>query len=124
MNFLKRIWNVWFIQWSLTAKAISIGVLAVLLIIVIVGVRSCGKSKPKLNEAEIQQGEAAKKAANDKELREILVQSDAREKEIEANVIDANSAKVNAIQESREKWANANRDELQAEFDRRAAESK
>jgi hypothetical protein len=109
------------VHWRLLAYGVAA---LVLLIAVVVIYQSCGKSKPKLNEAEIQQGEAAKKAANDKELREILVQSDAREKEIEANVIDANSAKVNAIQESRDKWANASRDELQAEFDRRAAESK
>lgn len=76
------------------------------------------KKTPKLDEAEIQKGEAAVKAANDEELRKILVNSDV--KEILANDANSKAGAVNAISNSKQTWDNANRDELQAEFNRRA----
>lgn len=82
--------------------------------------RGCSSRGAKLNEAEIQRGQQAVKDANDKELREILAASDAREAVIDSTVANAERDKVNAIHESRKKWEAANREELQAEFDRRA----
>jgi hypothetical protein len=75
---------------------------------------------PKMDEKEIQKGENAKKEQNDAELRKILVNSDVRAAEIDANTQDASAQTVNAANASHQKWDNANRDELQAEFDRRA----
>lgn len=118
MNWIKNLWDIWYVQWALPAKLVSLGILAVLIIAVVLGVRSCGKA-PKLNEAEIQKGEQAVKERNDKELREILVNSDVREAQIEANVSNAKAETINAIAEAKEKYANMNTDELAAELERR-----
>lgn len=113
--FLLNIWG-----WILAHKRlVLIGIGIVVLLLLVIGVyRGCSKP-PKLDEAEIQKGEQAVKERNDAELRRILVESEVREKEIDANVANANAEKINAIYESRQKWANANTADLQAEFDRR-----
>jgi ABC-type multidrug transport system fused ATPase/permease subunit len=74
----------------------------------------------KLDEKQIEKGEKAKKDQNDAELKQILVESDVRSAAIDANTQDASARTVNAANESHKKWDNANRDEIQAEFDRRA----
>ena len=105
-------------HWRMVAILATICLIALLSILF---TRSCGP-KPKLNEAEIQQGERAVQERNDAALKEILVQSEVREKEIEANVANAEKEKINAIHESRKKWANANIDDLRQEFERRKNE--
>ncbi|HLA96623.1 MAG TPA: hypothetical protein VK612_12945 [Pyrinomonadaceae bacterium] len=89
------------------------------LIVIIVVFKSCGKTVPKLDEAEVQRGEKAVKQENDEELRNILVESDVREKVAVNAAVNSKAETVNAIHESRQTWNAANRDELQAEFDRR-----
>lgn len=96
------------------------GLIAIVVLFVVFQIKACFTMPAKLDEPEIQQGEQAKKDGNDKVLRDILTNSDVREKMIDANVANAEAEKVNAIYESRKKWEAANRDELQAEFDRRA----
>jgi hypothetical protein len=109
--------------WIVAHKRLVFTVLGIvaLLILVFMAYRGC-KSTPQLNEAEIQRGQEAVKQRNDEELRKILVESEAREAVIDANIANAEREKVNAIHEARQKWANANISELQAEFDRRAKE--
>ena len=80
--------------------------------------RSCNKP-PKLNEAEIQKGEQAVKERNDKELRDILTNSDIREAQIDANVAYAENKTVQVQHESKEKYRNMNTDDLAAELEKR-----
>lgn len=77
---------------------------------------------PKLNIPEIQR--AQKAIANDdrEEMTRVLVESDVREKAIDANVAYANNQTVDAIAESRKTWQNASNAEMQAELERRAHE--
>lgn len=93
--------------------------LAVVVLVLAVSVRSCLKKPAKLNEVEIQRGEQAVKEQNDKELKEILINSDAREKIADATAANGTADKEAIVEESRRTWGNANRSELQAEFDRR-----
>lgn len=96
-----------------------IGGLVAVLIVSIVIIRRCGSRPSKLNEVEIQRGEQAVKEQNDKELREILINSEAREKIADETAANGTANKEAIVEESKKVWANANRDELQAEFDRR-----
>jgi hypothetical protein len=81
--------------------------------------RSCLTPQPRLDEEQIQRGEQAIRERNDRELRNILVNSDVRAKEINENVAGASLEVYNAARESRLRWANANIDELREEFERR-----
>lgn len=92
---------------------------ALLLTGVVLGVRSCMKPVPKLDDAEIQKGEQAVKERNDKELREILTNSDIREAQIDANVAYAENKTVQVQHESKEKYRNMNTDDLAAELEKR-----
>lgn len=80
---------------------------------------ACGNAPAKLNEAEIQKAEQAIKDRNDKELREILAASDAREAVIDSNVANAERDKVNALHEARKKYEGMTPEELAAELERR-----
>lgn len=113
--FIKNIFGWITLHWRIVAGAI-----AVLLIVIVFGLvyRSCNKP-PKLNEAEIQKGEQAVKERNDKVLRDILTNSDVKEKEIDANLAYAENKTVEAIHEASTRYANMNASELQAEFDKR-----
>jgi hypothetical protein len=53
-------------------------------------------------------------------MREVLVKSDAREKVADDTAINAKAATVNAIQESKERWKDAEAEEMAAELERRA----
>lgn len=80
---------------------------------------ACNRPGAKLNEAEIQKAEQAIKERNDKELREILAASDAREAVIDSNVANAERDKVNALHEARKKYEGMTPEELAAELERR-----
>lgn len=105
-------------KFTLVPKIISAAVLLVILLLPFLWLRGCSKP-PKLNEQEIQRGEQAVKDRNDKELKEILINSEVREKQIEANVADAKAVTAAAVQEAREKYANMNTSELAAELEKR-----
>jgi hypothetical protein len=97
-----------------------VGYIALALIVaiaVIVLFRSCGHKPPKLDEQAIQAGEEAVKQKNDEELRKILTNSDVST--IDANVAEGRNATVNAIAESKERYANMNTSELAAELEKR-----
>ena len=115
---MKWFWNIWWNQWTWPIKLVSAVVLLALLLLPLLLMRGCSKP-PKLNEQEIQKGEQAVKANNDAALKEVLVESDVRVATVDANVAYAENVAINARAESREKWDNANRDELQAEFNNR-----
>jgi hypothetical protein len=117
MSFLKTIWNTWWLQWTWPLKIGSIILVIVIFGLVFGWLKSCSTKTPKLDETEIQKGEQAVKEQNDEELRKILTNSDV--KNILADDTNSKVEAVNAIHESQKKWDNANRDELQAEFDRR-----
>lgn len=119
MGFFKSFLNVWYYQWTLPAKLISVAVLVVLLLIVVFGIKSCGKREPKLNEPETQRGEAAVKSRNDAELTNVLAESDVRtEKALDtANKADAETKA--AIQEAKQKYEDWTPEQKAAEFERR-----
>lgn len=98
-----------------------VGVVAVLLVLVLFGLvfRSCGSSTKPMTEQERQEVKQAIAEQDEKKLKEKLAELEANEKVIDANVANAQAEKWAAIQESKDKWANANINELQAEFDRR-----
>lgn len=113
---LKRIWDWVTGNWRIVLIAAAIAVTAYL---VVPPIYSWLNPPPKLNENQIQRGEAAKKAGNDAELRQILVESDAAEAAAVERNVNSKADTVNAIYESRKKWESATREEIQAEFDRR-----
>lgn len=107
-------------RWLRRGVRIGAVVLAVLILLfVVLQIRSCFSRPPKLDERQIQRAEEAIKAGNDRELREILVESDAAEARAVQGAANAKADRINAVYESRKKWENASREELQAEFDRR-----
>lgn len=114
----KKIWDIWWLKFTLVPKLISAAIVLALLLLPLLLMRGCGKP-PKLDEAEIQKGEQAVKERNDKELREILTNSDVREKQIDANLAYAENKTVEAIHEAKEKYRNMNTDELAAELEKR-----
>jgi len=103
-------------------RAVVIAFIVIGLVLILIfglWMKSCFTKTPKLNEAEIQKGEQAVKERNDAALKEILVQSDVREAQIEANVSNARAETVNAIAEAKEKYANMNTSQLAEELERR-----
>lgn len=103
-------------HWRTVAILAAIGLVALSSILF---VRSCLNKPAKLNETEIQRGEQAVKENNDKELKEIVTNSIMREKIADEVAANGTADKEKIIQETNRQWANANREDLQAEFDRR-----
>lgn len=100
---------------------VLLGLLAVL--ILVIGIKSCFSRPPKvMTEAEKQEVKEQIAKGETTKLKEKLVELEVKEEVIEGNVANANAAKWAAIQNSKEKWANANISDLQAEFDRRMNE--
>ncbi len=112
---LKRIGFFVVDNWKYTVPVILIGVL----IFVVVISRSCGH-KPKLNEKQIQQAQTAIATQDRATMEKVLVESDVAEKQIDANVANAEVQKLNAITEAKTKAAQMTNEELAAELERRA----
>ncbi len=110
-SFGKTIFQNWhWLRWVL---------IAVLLLVIGITLVKCFKPKAKLNEVEIQRGEQAIKEGNDKELNEIITNSVITEK-IADEVVAVSDERYEQIKKETEaEWKNANREQLQAEFDRR-----
>lgn len=72
MTWLKSIWNIWWNQWTLTPKLITAGVLAVLVLALVFGIKSCGKKEVKIDHEAIQKVNSENKAEARGELREIV----------------------------------------------------
>jgi hypothetical protein len=98
-------------------KFIAAGLVVFLLAVVFI-YRACAP-KARLNEKEIQAGEQAVKDRNDKELKEILANVDARESQIDVNVANAEAATEKAKEEAKKKYEGMTVDELAAELERR-----
>lgn len=122
MSFLNRIWSIWWGQWTIWPKVISIAIVVIVLGLLIGFCKGEFKRSPKLNQVEIQKAQTAIATQDRKEMIEVLVQSDAREKAADASEIEANTVTVNAQAESRKQWANASNDEMAAELERRSHE--
>ena len=97
------------------------GIILIGLLILISGltIRSCLSPTPKLDERQIEQAQTAVAEKNEKAMRKILVESDLRLKEIEANVNRVENNTKRTIEESRRKYAEMSVDELAAELERR-----
>jgi hypothetical protein len=114
--------KIWWEQWGWQLKAISIAILLGIVLLSVVFYKACNRP-PKLNQVEIQKAQKAIAEQDRKEMIEVLAQSEAREKIADETAINANAEKLNAIHESKEKWATASTDEMAAELERRAKES-
>lgn len=109
------------VSWVLAHKKLLVYVgIGVLCLIAFLWIKSCfTPPPPKLDEREIQLGEKAVKDTNDALLKNVLANSEARENYRDAQLSNTN-ANIHKYQvEAEEKWRNASREELQAEFDRR-----
>lgn len=115
MNFLKTLWKTY--TWQ--PKLIALGVLIVIVLIAVLSFKGCGKKSQPMTEQERQEVKTAIANGEEKKLKDKLVELEVKEKLIDANVSNADAEKVNAIHDSKQKWANANISDLQAEFDRR-----
>ncbi len=101
-------------HWRIVAV---IGATALLLLVVMIGVRSCRK-QPKLDQQEIIKAQQAIEKEDRKTMVEILTNSDVREQAIDSNIKQAEEATAKAKQNYTDK-TNA---ELSAELERRLHE--
>jgi hypothetical protein len=94
-------------------------VIAIIVLVFAMWMRSCFTKTPKLNEAEIQKAQQSIAVEDRKQMVDILANSDAREAAIDGNISNAKANTINAIHDSREKWSKASDDEIKAELMRR-----
>lgn len=122
MNVLRNIFNVWWMQWSWPLKLASVLVVCIFFGLLAGTLKSCGRVAPTLNEQEIQRAQQAIAEQDRREMIDVLAQSDAKEAAADATAIDANTATVNAIAQSKKRWSEASNEELAAELERRTKE--
>lgn len=113
--FLANAWGWMLSHWRLV---LTIAGLIVLLVAVAVVFKRCTRPKP-IDEAKIQEAIRAIEEKNDAKLKEILVEADVKEQQIDANIAEGRKATVNAMANAREKYSNMNTDELAAELEKR-----
>jgi len=94
----------------------------VVVIAVIVLFRSCGKTTPKLDQAEILKAQQAIANQDRKVMIDILANSNAREAATDQTVDNAKAAANDAATQARKDAANMSNEELAAELERRAKE--
>jgi len=121
--WLAKLLNGWF-GWDIVKlqKRLILTFIGVVIIVVIclgLWLKSCLHHEPKLDEKAIQKAEQAVKDRNDAVLKEILIESDVKDAQIDANVANAAADTANAIHEAKQKYSNMNTDELAAEIERR-----
>jgi hypothetical protein len=80
---------------------------------------ACGKREVKLDDKQKVEAAKAIEQKNDAKLKEILIEVEAREATINANVETAHVETHAAIQNAKEKYANMNTSELAAELEKR-----
>lgn len=119
-NLLIKLFGIDFAKANRIARWVFAGI-AILVVLIIAGLvfRSCGSRKVKLDEKSILEAQTAIATRDEAKMREVLVRSDAAEAEATATAINATAVSVNAIKTSKEKWATATIDELQAELEKR-----
>lgn len=101
----------WRLILSLLAVAIVLGFIGF-------GLSKCGGGA-KLDEKQIQQAQRAIEINDRKEMTEILAQSDLAEKQINANLANAENEKLKALSESRKKYDGLSNDDLARELEKR-----
>jgi len=110
---LKRVGFFVFDHWKLVLAAI------VLLIAGVWLYRACNRP-PKLDEKAIQRAQQAIAEQDRKAMIEVLTESDVTEKQINANLANAENEKLKALAEARKRANEMTNEELAAELERRA----
>lgn len=106
--------------WCQENWRIVLGVFLALFVLIFV-FKACNRSTPpKLDQKAIIEAQKAIEEKNDAKLKEILVESDVRVKEIDANVGKGRAELINAQEEAKRKYDGMSCDELAAEIERRA----
>lgn len=114
--FFANIWG-WIIANPLKA---AIYLFALVGLIYVLTWFACGKGKTvKLDEKQQQEVARAIEEKNDAKLKEILVEVEVKEKQIDANVANAQAETWAATQNAREKYSNMSTDQLAAELEKR-----
>lgn len=116
MLILANVLGFLYANWKRIAY-ITLGVI-VLFLFTIGVMRSC-RPGPKLDEISIQKAQQAIKAEDRKQMIEILTESDLAEKQINANLANADNEKLKTLSESRAKYNELSNDDLAAELERR-----
>lgn len=124
---MKKLWDIWWNQWTWPLKLGTVVAILVLLLIVFLSFRSCGKKEAKIDHEAIQKVNSANKAEARQQVREmveenlevveavgnrtVLAEANAVERDrlIEEKVHDAD-AKVNAI---KDQGGNVTQEQLQ-----------
>lgn len=95
MAFIKRFLNVWYYQWAFPAKMVSIAVLVLLLMIVVLGIKSCGKKETHIDQASVEKINSNNKAEREAELtrtieknQDVITTVDGRTTIAETNVVE------------------------------------
>ncbi len=78
---------------------------------------SCGRSTPKLDEAQIQRNQEAVRSGEQKRMEEAYVESKVAEKKIDANRADAELQTMKAKQAAREEARGKTNEQLAAELE-------
>lgn len=87
-------------------------------------IKSCSSArKAKLNEKQIVAAQAAIEKTDRAEMTRVLVESDVEAKQIDENVAGSKAQTINAINESKQKWAAADNQTMADELNRRAQQS-
>lgn len=116
MLILKRIGYFFLDNWKIIVPVI------VLLFLAIFVWRSCSARKARLEQQEKIEAIKAIAEQDRQKMIEILVNSDIREKAIDANVSTGRQEVLEAVNASRRENANKSNEELAAELNRRAQE--
>jgi hypothetical protein len=102
-------------HWRLLLTAIGIGVL---LFTVAVFYKRC--TTPKLDEKAIIRSQRAIEQGDKEEMKQILVESDVAEKQIDENLQTAHAEQVNAANEAKKKYEAMSNEDLAKELERRS----
>lgn len=103
-------------NWRLVA--ITVGVVAVLIVFGMV-MRSCNNQPVKFDEKTIQEAKTAIAEQDRQKMTEILANSAVVEKQINANLANADNEKLKTLSEARKRAAAMTNEELAAELERR-----
>ncbi len=85
---------------------------AVILIVLVVAIRNCGRKPAKLDEAATQKAQVAIATQDREAMVQILAESQVKEKQIDANIANANIATTTAIVEAKKEARNLTNEEL------------
>lgn len=113
MLTLKLVWYFFIDHWKWIVGGIAV------LVAISLFFSYCGSRNAKLNQDEIIRAQQAIAKEDRKEMINVLTESDIREKAIDANLAEGRNATVNALIESRSKYAQMDNANLAAELEKR-----